>query len=158
MAELIGDRLPLEIQNALDGESLEGKVGPAYLLVTVDADGTPRPCMLSAGEILAVDDRRLRFALWSGSRTSQNLARGGRALFCFVAPRTVLYVRGAARSLAGAQQGASLDRFELEVESVEADDHAGMPVTSGISFAVERGEPVDVIEAWRRQLATLRDA
>jgi hypothetical protein len=32
-----------------------------------------------------------------------------------------------------------------------------MPVTSGIAFAVERGDPADVAEAWQRQLALLRD-
>lgn len=157
MSELVGSRLPREILKALDGETLERKVGPAYLLVTVDADGTPRPCMLSAGEVLALDERRLRFALWSGSRTSENLAGTGRALFCYVAPRSVLYVRGATRALEVAP-AVGLECFELAVDSVESDDHAGMPVTTGISFAVERDDPADVVAAWRRQLAALRDA
>ena len=157
MSKLIGDAIPSDLLQALDGEHLDEKIGPAYLLVTADADGTPRPCMLSAGEVLAVDDRRLRFALWKGSRTCENLARGERVLFCHVAPRTVLYLRGLARSLrAGA--GLNLDCFELEVDSVESDDHVGMPVTSGISFAVERGDPAAVVEAWRRQIAGLRAA
>ena len=60
---------PDDLFGALDGRQLAGKVGPAYLLVTSDEDGTPRPCMLSAGEVLAVDARRVRFALWKGSRT-----------------------------------------------------------------------------------------
>jgi hypothetical protein len=155
MSKLVGDTLPKEILEAFDGESLERKLGPAYILVTSDPDGTPRPCMLSAGEILAVGDRILRFALWPRGSTPANLARGGRALFCYVAPRTVIYVRGHARPLGGADAGG-LACFELEVDSVEADDHAGMPVTSGISFAVERGDPADVIDAWRKQLAALR--
>lgn len=157
MSRLVGDTLPVSIRDALDGERLDDKVGPAYLLVTSDADGTPRPCMLSAGEVLAPDERSIRFALWSGSRTSDNLARGERALFCFVEPRTVLYVRGPVRALSVAP-ATNLDCFELEVESVESDDHAGMPVTSGISFAVERGDPADVVAAWRRQLSALRSA
>ena len=69
MSRLIGETIPAELAEALDGEELERKIGPAYLLVTSDDDGTPRPCMLSAGEVLAVDERRLRFALWTGSRT-----------------------------------------------------------------------------------------
>lgn len=154
MSKLVGSRLPHEIVEALDGERLETKVGPAYLLVTADEDGTPRPCMLSAGEVLAPDDCRLRFALWRGSTTAANLARGGRALFCYVVPRTVLYVRGETRPLATPDSG--LDCFELAVDSVESDDHAGMPVTSGLVFAVERGEPADVVDAWRRQLEPLR--
>jgi hypothetical protein len=157
MSKLIGDTIPPTLSDALDGEHLEAKIGPAYLLVTADLDGTPRPCMLSAGEVLAVDERRLRFALWKGSRTCENLARGPRVLFCHVAPRTVLYLRGPARPLTS-DPALNLDCFELEVESVESDDHVGMPVTSGISFAVERGDPATVADAWRRQIAGLRAA
>lgn len=157
MSKLIGETIPTELAEALDGEELERKIGPAYLLVTSDEDGTPRPCMLSAGEVVAVDDRRLRFALWKGSRTAANLERGGRALFCHVAPRTVLYLRGPVRPVV-ADPPLNLDCFELEVESVESDDHTGMPVTSGITFAVERGDPAAVVDAWRRQIAGLRSA
>src|SRR4029450_7350934 len=53
MAKLLGDRLPETVLRAFDGHDLEAKVGPAHLLVTVDPDGTPRPRMLSAGELLA---------------------------------------------------------------------------------------------------------
>jgi hypothetical protein len=155
MSKLIGDRLPAELLEALDGEELDAKIGPAYLLLTGDEDGLPRPCMLSAGEVLAVDDRRLRLVLWPGTRTSANLDRSGRALFCHVAPGTVLYVRGSVRRIEPAAE-TTMECFELEVESVESDAHAGMPVTTGISFAVERGDPGDVAEAWRRQLDLLR--
>ena len=157
MSRLLGETLPDDLLRALDGAGLSGKVGPAYLLVTADEDGTPRPCMLSAGEVLALDGSRLRFALWRGSRTCANLARGGRALFCHVAPRTVVYVRGAVRTLV-ADQELNLDCFELTVDSVESDDHVGMPVVTGITFSVERGEPGVVVEAWERQLAGLRAA
>lgn len=157
MSRLVGETLPDDLVEALDGTGLAGKIGPAYLLVTSDEDGTPRPCMLSAGETLALDAKRLRFALWRGSSTGVNLARGGRALFCHVAPRTVVYVRGPVRPL-DAGTDLNLDCFELAVESVESDDHAGMPVTTGITFAVERDDPAVVVEAWERQLAGLRAA
>ncbi len=156
MSEPIGDRLPKEILRAFDGEDLERKVGPAALLITTDEDGTPRPCMLSAGEVLAPDDRRLRVALWPGTRTARNLARGSRALLCFVAPGTVLYVKGRARPL-DPSASTGLERFEVAVEAVESDLHAGMPVTQGIAFAVEGRDVGRVVEAWRRQLAALRE-
>jgi len=157
MSRLLGDTLPDDLVAALDGTGLAGKVGPAYLLITSDEDGTPRPCMLSAGELLAVGGRRVRLALWRGSRTSGNLARGGHALLCHVAPRTVVYVRGPARPLE-AGPDLDLDCFELEVDSVESDEHAGMPVTTGITFGVERGDLAGVVEGWERQLAGLRAA
>ena len=90
MSKPIGERMPTDVLAALDGSDLEAEVGRAYLLVTTDPDGAPRPCMVSAGELLAVDDRRLRVALWPGTRTGSNLARGGPVLLCFVAPGTVL--------------------------------------------------------------------
>lgn len=157
MSTRIGLRLPREVLDALDGAELDRKLGPAHLLVTTDEDGTPRPCMLSAGEVLAVDERALRLALWAGSHTSKNLSRGAPALFCYVAPRTVLYVRGRARRLPDGE-GSGLDCFELGVESVESDDHPGMPVISGISFGVEEQDPAEVIDVWKTQLAALRDA
>lgn len=157
MSRLLGDTLPDDLVAALDGSGLAAKVGPAYLLLTSDEDGTPRPCMLSAGELLAVDRRRLRLGLWRGSRTSANLARGGRALLCHVAPGTVLYVRGAVRSLDGGLDH-ELDCFELAVDTVESDEHVGMPVTSGITFTLQRGDPATLVAAWERQLALLRSA
>lgn len=154
MSKLIGDTLPREVLDALDGRDLAQKVGPAHMLLTGDPDGAPRPCMLSAGEILAPDEHTLRFALWPGTRTAENLEAGRPAVFCFVAPGTVLYVRGRTRPL----PGDKLRNFELAVESIESDSHAGMPVTSGIEFAIERGDPAEVVAAWDRQLAPLRDA
>jgi hypothetical protein len=157
MTKRIGDRLPEEVVRAFDGEDLERKIGPAYVLMTVDADGVPRPCMLSAGEIVATDDRTLRLALWSGTRTSRNLADGRPALLCYVAPGSVLYIRGTPRPLGGSDE-TRLDLFELPVDGVESDAHAGMPVTQTITFAVGSRDPAEVARAWRRQLEVLRSA
>ncbi|HEX9121754.1 MAG TPA: hypothetical protein VF984_00105 [Actinomycetota bacterium] len=154
MTRPVGDRLPPEILAAFDGSDLEGKIGPAYLLVSADPDGAPRPCMLSAGEILARDDRHLRVGLWPGTHTSENLARGAQIVFCFVAPGSVLYVRGPVRRLHATPE-AQLARFEIEVGSVESDVHPGMPVTQTITFDVER-DRTEVAESWRRQIEALR--
>lgn len=157
MTKRVGDRLPEAILAAFDGRGLEDKIGPAYVLMTVDPDGAPRPCMLSAGEILAVDDRHLRVSLWPRTNTSRNLAAGSPALLCFVAPGTVLYVRGRPRAL-GASETTRLERFEIAVESVESDEHAGMPVTETITFSIGEADPAEVAAGWRVQLADLGDA
>jgi hypothetical protein len=154
MTRPVGDQLPQEVLAAFDGSDLEAKIGPAYLLVSADADGAPRPCMLSAGEILATDDRHLRFGLWTGTHTSENLARGASVVFCFVAPGSVLYVRGPVRALEPVA-GVQLSRFELEVASVESDVHPGMPVTQTITFDVERDRS-EVAASWERQIQALR--
>jgi hypothetical protein len=155
MSRTVGDRLPHQILEAFDGRGLDSKIGPAYLLVTVDPDGRPRPCMLSAGEILALDERTLRLGLWPGTRTSSNLAAGSPVLLCFVAPGQVLYVKGTARALDPVGDRA-LARFEMSVESVESDLHEGMPVTAGITFTVEAGTPQEIAAIWRSQIESLR--
>lgn len=155
MSKPIGDRLPGEIVQSLDGCGLDRKIGPAHLLVTVDADGVPRPCMLSAGELLAPDDRTIGVALWPDSRTTVNLDRGGNALFCYVEPGSALYVRATPRRLTSLEK---MRHFELRVDSVESDIHEGMPVTGGIMFAVESMDPATVVASWQHQLDGLRRA
>lgn len=157
MTKPIGDRMPEEVVLAFDGHDLSRKIGPAYVLVTVDPSGAPRPCMLSAGEVLAVDDRRLRVALWPKTHTVQNLQAGGPTLFCYVAPGTVVYLRGRPRPL-GQDEATKLERFEIEVESVESDTHAGMPVTQTITFSIGSADPAEVVRSWARQVDSLRDA
>jgi hypothetical protein len=147
--------LPTAVTSAFDGERLEEKVGLGYLLVTSDPDGTPRPCMLSCGELLAPDDRRLRVGLWAGTHTCANLSRGSACLFCYVAEGTVLYVRGVPRPV-GVLERHRVECFDIEVSSVESDDHPGMPATATFRFAVT-GQPVEsVVAEWQDRLAALR--
>jgi hypothetical protein len=155
VSKFLGDRLPQEILEAFDGENFEEKIGLAYLLVTTDENGTPRPCMLSAGEIFVPDERHIRIALWPGTTTSKNLARGSRALFCYVAPRTVLYAKGQSASL-GPGPGSKLERFEVTIDAVESDVHQGMPVKETVLFEVEGMDTSKVAADWKRQLASLR--
>jgi hypothetical protein len=127
--------------------------GTAYLLITADEDGAPRPCMLSAGEILAVGEHTLRIAVWPDSTTAANLRAGSRAVLCYVKPGTVRYVKGhALRTREG-----ELLVAEVAVDEVTADDHPGFAVTSGIRFTYE-GKPAELAAAWSAQLALLRGA
>jgi hypothetical protein len=156
MSKVISERLPEQMIRAFDGRDLGSKIGPAHLLVTTDEDGTPRPCMLSAGEVLATGDDRLRVLLWTGSTTCRNLARGGPVLFCYVVGRDLYYVKGTARALPQAAS-SRLERFEIQVQVVESDRHEGMPVTNGITFGIDQLDPAKVIDGWERQLDALRE-
>jgi hypothetical protein len=155
VSEAVGDRLPDAVLEAFDGERLEEKIGSAYLLVTVDPAGTPRPCMLSAGELLAPDDGHLRVALWGGTRTAANLARGAPCLLCFVAPGLALYVRGTPRRLSSVEN-LDLECFEIAVSLVERDEHPGMPVVDTIRFAVTGQDVGSLVREWTDRLGTLR--
>jgi hypothetical protein len=155
MSRSLGDRLPDEVVAAFDGSDLDHKLGLAFPLVTVDADGTPRTCLLSMGEVLAVDHRQLRFLLWSGTRTARNLRESRSALLTYLGPDAVYHIRGLAKVLPGSDRA---ERFALDVGSVETDRHAGMPVVDTIRFEVTSDRRGDVLRTWRDQLDELRRA
>ena len=157
MSKVVGDQVPDVVAATFDGTDLAGKLGLGFVMITVDSDGQARPCMLSAGELLVVDRRTVRMGLWAGSSTSRNLAAGSSVLFCHVAEGVVFYLRGMARPLIS-DPAAGLDCFELRVERVETDSHDGLPVTSGITFAVVDPDPPAVLAMWERQLAVIRAA
>lgn len=155
MAKYLGDRLPAEFLSALDGQDLERKYGETYIVLTADPDGLPRPCMLSAGELLALNDRTVRIALWPNGRTGANLRRGAKVVICFVAPNLVLYVRGCPRELA-AGHDPEIERFEVAVESVDSDSHEGLPVAHGIAFTSTPEMRQTMLAQWRKVLDALR--
>jgi len=63
MPRSLGSTLPADLAAALDGSRLADQVGDTYLLLTMSEAGWPHVAMLSAGEVLAVDDAELRLAL-----------------------------------------------------------------------------------------------
>lgn len=156
MSKLIGDRLTDDFLDAFGGRNLAGQVGLAYLLISTDEDNTPRPCMLSAGEVLVPNDRTIRVGLWPGTRTAKNLSRGERVLFCYVAARTVLYAKGRSVRLSRSDH-PKLEGFDIKVDTVESDIHPGMPVKETIAFDIEGIDLNRILEQWARQTEALRD-
>jgi hypothetical protein len=67
----------------------------------------------------------------------------------------VIYVRAKPHRLV-APETAGLECFELTVTEVRADVHAGMPVTSGITFRTDA--PDRTATDWRRQRELLAGA
>src|SRR5437879_1823536 len=65
-AKSIGRALPDVVRELLDGRDPAGRVGFTILLLTTSGEGWPQVAMLSVGEVLAVDERRVRLALWAG--------------------------------------------------------------------------------------------
>ena len=158
MSKFLGNRLPSEVVDAFDGRNLDKKVGSGYLAATFDEDGEIRFCMLSAGEILVVDERMLRIGLWAGTRSSKNLKRGSPLNLCFVAPSTVLYIRGSAKELDAHTSGLRIDGFEVTVESVTSDAHTGLPVTHSIGFACKEIDEATLVREWEAKLQFLQAA
>jgi len=155
MAKLLGSRLPAAVLSVLAAEARRQPQGQCIILVTVDPDGNACPCVLSVGEMLAVDDRTLRVVLWPGSTTTGNLDRGHPVLFVFAAPPDVFYVRAAPTRLPDAPN-SSLARFEFAVSSVEVDGHDGMPVTHPMWFAAREDLRDEVLAMWANQVDALQ--
>jgi hypothetical protein len=149
------NNIPKDCLEALDGSRLEDKFGETHTLVSTDEDRTPRICMLSAGEVLAVEPKLLRVALWPNSQTVANLKRSKRVLFCFVRSGRVLYLKGAAHYICfDALVGTEL--FEIAIERVEIDEHPGMPVIHGIGYTCAPEMRAPTIEHWKKVLASLK--
>jgi len=93
-----------------------------------------------------------RLAVWPNSTTAANLRRGSGVLLSYVAPNTVLYVRGHTLRTWQARVLAA----EIGVDQVTTDEHPGFTVTDGIRFEYE-GRSESLATTWGRQLALLRE-
>ena len=134
---------------------MAGRVGLTILLLTTSDEGWPQVAMLGVGEVLAVDDRRLRLALWVGSGSTANLSRRRQATIMLVVGAETYYVRLLARRLADlALSHGPRACFEAEVEEALVDVVAYATVTGGIGFRLN--EPEAVLPAWEETVAALR--
>src|SRR5919202_5920624 len=84
MARSVGNEIPAAIRPLFSGQDLAAREGLTFLLLSTTEDGWPHLAMLSVGEVLAVDDRRLKLALWRNSTAAGNLTRTERATLALV--------------------------------------------------------------------------
>lgn len=161
MSRLIGSNLPAPLQERLRGDDLAARLGIAVVIVTTDGEGWPHPAMVSYGELVACDARRVRLAIPRASRTAENLRRRGRITLCFVEPGMAYYVKAAVTLPEGPVPGfADLAGFEATVEQVLADEvradaEPGAAILDGIRFGVGRPAAA-VLRDWGRVVAGLR--
>jgi hypothetical protein len=161
MARVMGNTLPDPLCERLSGRDLSARMGEAILITTADAEGWPHPALLSYAELVAVDPRRLRLALYRTSRTSGNLRRSGKLTVCLIGPNMAYYIKAAVAAWRDPMEGfAHLARFEARVESVLADQaredlETGACITEGIRF--DPGRPMaETLQGWRAVMDGLR--
>ncbi|HSC72412.1 MAG TPA: hypothetical protein VLH58_13735, partial [Candidatus Methylomirabilis sp.] len=123
--------------------------------------GWPHPALLSYGEVVAVDRRRVRLAMYRESTTSGNLRRNGKLTLCLIEAGLAYYVKGEARTQQDPMAGrAHLTRFEAVVRAVLEDQaredlEPGAGVTGGITFRM--GQPAaDMLRDWQAVVDGLR--
>ncbi len=161
MSRALGKILPDVLRQLLSGQGLAARMGQAILITTTDAEGFPHPALLSFGEVMAVDNRRVRLALYRTSGTSGNLRRNGKLTLCLIGAGMAFYIKTVARELQDAMEGfAELTRFEATVAMVLADQaredlEPVARVTGGITF--DMGRPIqEVLQRWQAVLDGLR--
>ncbi len=160
MSRDLGNNLPGAVLSLLDGHDLPPRLGKAILISTVDAQRWAHPALLSYGEVVAIDARRLRLALYGSSGTSGNLRRFGRLTLCFIEEGMAYYVKARAVEQQTAALPPALTRFEARVERVLVDQaredlEPSARITSGIEF--DAGKPAsEQLAAWATVLNALR--
>jgi hypothetical protein len=136
-------------------------MGKAILITTIDAQGWPHPALLSHGEVVAVDSRRLRLATYRTSGTSGNMRRDGKLTLCFIDGGMAYYVKAKVREQQDPMAGfPDLARFEATVEMVLADQaredlEPEARLTGGITFDPGRPLP-EALQGWQAVVEALR--
>jgi hypothetical protein len=147
------DAPPAPIVAWLDGNNLEDKVGTAIGVYTSDADGWPHPAQLSPGEVLLSSDGEVRLAVWTNSRTSENLRRDGRLVLMLAADGASHELRFEVTETA---RMSDLALATFSGQMVVAREHR-VPyaeVVSGVRFKLR--DPEATLVRWRGQVGALR--
>lgn len=153
--------LPAGAAARLDGRDLPARVGWAIPVCTVDPDGFPHPALLSCGELVALDARRLWLALFRESRSLANLRRNGGLTLILVDAGLTCYVKARAAVAADPLPGfPHLAAIAAEVEAVLEDaprpEHEGSArIIEGIRYA-PGDPPGETLRSWEGILAALR--
>lgn len=162
MSRAVGSSLPQDVLARLRGDDLAARMGIAVLMVTADDAGWPHPAMVSYGELLAMDARRIRVAVHRTSGTAANLRRRGRVTFCIIESGLVCYAKAAVEGYREPIPGfPALGRFDTTVETVlldaaRTDSEPGAAVCEGIRFVL--GRPAEaVLGEWQALARVLRE-
>jgi hypothetical protein len=157
MSRIISDYLPEPLCALLDGDDLAGKEGETFLLLTVDEAGWPHVALLSVGEVVARSPRELRLALWPGTGTGANLARGGRATLAAFHAGSAYYATLRADRLADLDTPhGPFAHFRATVREVRADTVDYADLLAGIQFRLK--DQAGSIRRWREVVDALRAA
>jgi hypothetical protein len=143
-----------ELVRFYDGERLAEKASIAAYVMTAGEDGWPHAAMISVGELLVGADRSAKVALWTHSRTTQNLIRTGQAVILVVLSRHPIRARLRLRPSEAPRCADGLRMFTGAVESAAADVAPYAELVSAVTFRLHQVE--DSVARWARTLECLR--
>jgi len=163
MSRLVGRELPPQVLEQLSGRDLRSRFGRVIPAVTVDAAGFPHPALLSFGEMVALDARRIGLATYADSTTTNNMRRNGRLTLLLVEAEGTYYIKGTVRERPGGLDGfPDLAHLEMHIEQVledaaRSDIEGEARIASGIRFGAGAGEAA-LLKQWEAVVAALRRA
>lgn len=140
----------------LNGLDLEGKQHVAMMLLTVTEDHWPHSAMVSVGEVVALDRKKLRLALWPGTQTTGNMIRSGQATLVAIHDNAAHYVRLKLSRLPELSHALHpRERFSAEVFSARVDTAKYAEIKSGVTIRLK--DPADVLSRWRETILELQE-
>jgi len=161
MSKSVGDALPGTLFERLTGGNLEAVADRVIVVCTSDDGGFPHPALLSYFEVVAVDRRTLRLAMYADSRSTRNATREGRLTLILVDAEFVYYVKGVVQELSHSMRSTPYNaKLNLRVSEVLQDEpdpahEPGAYIAAGIRY-VNPGRSAELDRA-RRVLAELRE-
>lgn len=133
MSEDIGAVLPPPLRFEL-GAHPSGDAAKATLLMTTDADGSPRVAVLAAAELSVRDGSHIGLRLHAGSSTCANVKRCGQGALWCVLDAAAYCIRGTVARAPSKSADAAFESFELTITSVLRDFNPEGPMISGPTY------------------------
>jgi hypothetical protein len=140
MSRRVGDALPDDLFERLNGRDLLAVADRAIVVCSVDDRGFPHPALLSYFEVVALDRRTIRLAIYSDSRTTLNARREGRLTLVLVDAGVAFYVKGTVQELSHSMRATSHNaKLNFQVTEVLADEpnpefEPGAYISGGITY------------------------
>jgi len=151
MSTALGNELPKELAQDLDGRNVAAKWSRIIPLVSVDERGFPHFAVLTYGEIVAPSRAELRLGLYPNSSTTRNIQARPEVSLLIVHGDSIYYVKGTAQHT----PLEALARFDVAIHQVLVDSEPGARITAGLQFEMSQGKDAWLAQA-QKTLAALR--
>ncbi|MGG3964196.1 pyridoxamine 5'-phosphate oxidase family protein [Heyndrickxia faecalis] len=152
---MMSEVLSEELFELLNGRDLSKKQHAAMMLLTVSEDMWPHTAMVSAGEVLALSETELRFAIWPHTETTNNMKRTQKAMLVVVYKGKVNYMKLTLEELPDLLRPKyERARFAAKIESVRTDIAKYADITSGVTIQLK--DPEAALERWKGTLEELK--
>ncbi len=122
MTRLLGPELTPDLLQRFSSNGLPKHAHNIVLVMTVGEDGFPHAAMLSHFEVIARDSYNLRLAMYSDSRTTNNMRRTRQLTMAVVDEGVAYYLKGTIEEIRSQMTTSPHNAlFNFHIESVNTD-------------------------------------